>query len=401
MASATRKLKTEGGHDVTLSLITVGDEPPAEFLIFKAGMNTTSKGDFLFDAKAAADVMAAFQKHGADVMIDLEHLSIDDEGANYDPDARGWCRLEVRAGGDLWASNVTWTPDGGVRLREKRQRYVSPAFSFNTKTRRIDEIVNIAITALPATDKPAALVAAARRHTKLSTYEGESPMTPEEFTKLAEALGLGPDAKVEDVFAQLAAMMKKITDATNGTPPAEDAAAAASDAPKPEDPPVVVAAKRLSTGVRKLSRLAGKAEIGEVVAEIETWRQSHLDAEKERGRVAQERLTLEGSERRKLVATLVTIGGETPATAWAKDAEGIPDGKTPCKRLADEPLTELRTRVDMLSKGKTKQKDPVPPAGDDASGLTPEQMKICKDTGCDPATFAALRKSTPAITVRS
>src|SRR5688572_5109999 len=72
-----------------------------EFLIFKPGVNKTLKGDFLFDSIAAASVMAAFETHGADVMIDLEHLSLDTESPAFDPDARGWCKLAVKPDGSL------------------------------------------------------------------------------------------------------------------------------------------------------------------------------------------------------------------------------------------------------------------------------------------------------------
>jgi len=59
----------------TLTIEVKGEEPPREFRIFAAGENTTTKGRILFDEQAAADVMAAYEQHGVDLMIDLEHLS--------------------------------------------------------------------------------------------------------------------------------------------------------------------------------------------------------------------------------------------------------------------------------------------------------------------------------------
>jgi hypothetical protein len=105
-----------------------GDAPPSEFRLFKAGINETTKGEFLFDAKAAEMVMAACGgARQVDYAIDLEHLSLDTEARHYNPDALGHFKLEVR-NGELWAVNVTWNPDGARRLSEKTQRYVSPAF---------------------------------------------------------------------------------------------------------------------------------------------------------------------------------------------------------------------------------------------------------------------------------
>ena len=64
-----------------LSIEFVGEGPPREFRIFKAGINATTKGDFLFDDEAAEKVMAAAKRHGTDrnLMIDLEHLSLEPE----------------------------------------------------------------------------------------------------------------------------------------------------------------------------------------------------------------------------------------------------------------------------------------------------------------------------------
>lgn len=160
-----------------------GDEPPTEFRIFAGGWNETQKGRFLFDEQAASAVMAAYEQWGIDLPIDLEHQMLADT-PSPDPtakDSRGSFNLELRDDGSLWAVNVKWTADGAARLREKRQRYISPAFNFD-KNRRPTEIVNVAITSLPATNEAPALVAASRtardmRTKKLSTGTAFSDLT--------------------------------------------------------------------------------------------------------------------------------------------------------------------------------------------------------------------------------
>jgi hypothetical protein len=142
--------------------VLANDALPTEFRLFVTGWNDTEQGRFLFDANAAAATMAAYKEWGVDLMIDLEHQSLT-PGTPADPtarDARGWCQLELRPDGSLWAVNVSWTPDGAARLREKRQRYISPAFGFNRETSRVTKILNVAITAMPATHETPALVAA-------------------------------------------------------------------------------------------------------------------------------------------------------------------------------------------------------------------------------------------------
>lgn len=134
---------------------------PTEFRLFKAGVNQTAKGDYLFDAKAAASVMNAYKRNGVQIPLDLEHESLAASAPRSDSrDARGWMNLEVR-NGELWATSVTWTPDGARRLQEKTQRFVSPAFLHDSDG-RITELCNAAIVAMPATYGATPLVAAGR-----------------------------------------------------------------------------------------------------------------------------------------------------------------------------------------------------------------------------------------------
>src|ERR1700690_4451425 len=126
-------------HQMRISralLPMVSNEPPKEFRMFKAGWNSTKKGKFLFDDEAARYVKAQYKTHGVDRPIDLEHMSIDSEAKNWDPDARGWFQMEMRDG-ELWAVNVRWTPDGAARLKNGTQRYLSPCFAFDKETKRI------------------------------------------------------------------------------------------------------------------------------------------------------------------------------------------------------------------------------------------------------------------------
>jgi phage I-like protein len=141
----------------------VGDALPTEFRIFSPGVIETSKGPDLFDEEAARSVMKYYVDEGVDVPVDLEHDSLNGQGLRADEkDARGWFKLELRADGSLWAVDVRWTPDGERRLREKTQRYISPAFVRDKETGRITRLLNVAIVSMPATYDAAPLVAASR-----------------------------------------------------------------------------------------------------------------------------------------------------------------------------------------------------------------------------------------------
>jgi phage I-like protein len=331
-------------------LLPAGETPPREFRLFVLGWNETENGRYLFDAQAASTVMAAAAAHGVDRMIDLEHLSLDPEARHYDPDARGWAKLELRADGSLWAVDVRWTDDGAARLLAKRQRYVSPAF-MTTEDGRITKVINIAITALPATHQTPALIAASIMRLSLD---------PEKVKAILAALKEG------DAESAMAICEALLVDAASGEAPAAEPApeapapeAAAAPAPAEgeeedeEDKPAEMAA------AARIMRLSGKTSVAAAVDEIEAWRASHLELEAGRAKLAAEREALEGAERKAQIAELIKLGAETPATAWAD-----PMAKTlkPCKRLASEPLAELRERVKALSAGRTESKNPKPAA---------------------------------------
>ncbi|HVW28102.1 MAG TPA: phage protease [Polyangiaceae bacterium] len=251
----------------------VATTPPTEFRLFKYGVNETAKGPVLFDATAANEVMAAYEQHGVDLMIDLEHQSLEAPVRADSFDARGWFQLELRSDGSLWAVNVRWTPDGARRLAEKTQRYISPAF-YTGENGRVEELINVAICAMPATHGALPLVAASRlgTHTsrmvgtrlpnnaadafaKLASSRGltvggllrkivlattpNSPMPPIEAAKMIEAvavaLGMQKDstaAEIVAVFDQLIAALGG-AGATGDVPPADPTADSADGAPAP------------------------------------------------------------------------------------------------------------------------------------------------------------------------
>lgn len=142
-----------------------GEDPsqlPTAFRIFAAGVNESTKGSVLFDAEAAEAVMSAWQAWGVDIMIDLNHESLEPALRPDSADARGWARLAVQDG-ELWAVDVRWTEDGAERLRSKKQRYISPAFTHDAEEPyRVRELINVAIVAMPATLGAPALMAASR-----------------------------------------------------------------------------------------------------------------------------------------------------------------------------------------------------------------------------------------------
>lgn len=129
-------------------------EPPKEFRLWPFGQIPTLKGTFTFDQAAAEKVMAAFKDYGNELSFDYEHQAI--FGPPPAP-AAGWFTLDLRDDG-LWAVNVRWTERAAAFLRSKEYRYFSPAFNADGD-KRITELVNVALTNIPATKHMDPLVA--------------------------------------------------------------------------------------------------------------------------------------------------------------------------------------------------------------------------------------------------
>jgi len=310
--------------------------------------------------------MAAATEHGVDCMLDLEHLSLDQESNAYDPDARAWFQLEVR-NGELWAVNVRWTDDGARRLREKTQRYISPAFSIDDEG-RVTEIVNVALVAMPATHGTPALVAANRRPRMKTLKDRKNELAArlsiakQKIAKLADGEGDAPSGKFAAV--QAAAMKAgealAALDGVAGVDEAMGALDAALAAVKEfEDVAAAMgaaAADAPATDAAEQQQMADKpAEEQQQMARKEA-ELIALRAEVARAKHEAEvkRLTAEMEERTALKAKLVAMERETPATV---------------ELLNDTPIEKLRERVRMFEKAPAmKLGNVAPPTGSGVTG---------------------------------
>lgn len=353
------------------SLIDLGasETPPTEFRIWRAGKNETTKGTFIFDAVAAKYVMGALAAHNVDLMIDLEHLSVDDKHPNYDPDARGWCRLEVRDG-ELWAVDVRWTPDGAARLSDRRQRYVSPFFSYDPDTRRLTDIHNIAITAMPATDNAAPLVAASSR---------SKAMAADSMTGLMQ-LGLQPEATLEEILQAVADLNAKL----NPTPEPAEGASGATPQPDPEK-------EEMKAATSSLIRITGEKTAIAALSVVERWKTGALAADTDRQKNETDRKTLEAVERRELVTKLVVGGALTPAMAWENA-----DAREVASEYRETPIARLREKVAALPAAPSPKRPALPVT---ATALSAREIERCKANNIDPEKYAATKAKLGARTI--
>lgn len=370
-------------HRVLFSDLAAADPSalPTEFLIFRAGENHSTKGTYLFDDEAARMVMGAYATQGVDLMLDLEHHSLDAPIRQDSADARAWFRLELR-GGDLYAVDLRMTPDGARRLAEKTQRYTSPAF-FTDENGRITELINVALCAMPATHQAAPLVAASKArgawgcappasgYTVVRSPRLHNKMTPDQVKKIMAAL------EANDVDA-LAAVCKELlaAAASGGEAPAEPAGGealgdTAQTPPAEEEPAAQLAA--LTVQLTDLRRVQSET-IAALTSQVRT--------------LTDERDATNQVERLALVGKLVKLCAETPATAWSGD----PEKRVVVKRLQDESIASLRARVVALSANGVARGF-TPPAEAEPEWTAAEQKALLGMKPEQQAQFKAIRAS--------
>jgi phage I-like protein len=109
-----------------------------------------------------------------------------------------------------------------------------------------------------------------------------------------------------------------------------------------------------------------------------------------------EKLAAETVERRDLVVELIKLEVETPATAH----EGDPEKRVLCKRLAGEPVSEMRARVEAIRKLRPAAREhEAPETGGDESiaagvaKLSKTELAACKKRGISPEEFVASKRA--------
>ena len=177
-----------GRSHIVEAMIPVGASAdgsvPDEFCLLKAGINSYADGDkILFDDSAAAETMRRYTARGIDLMADYEHMSLARPPVPAPASAKKWTP-EVR-NGDLMATNIAWTDKAKSMLSAGEYRYYRIACRVETKSGRCIELINFALTNLPAGNGLQALVAASRNYTD---EENEMSKT------LIVALGMNADA---------------------------------------------------------------------------------------------------------------------------------------------------------------------------------------------------------------
>lgn len=318
-----------------------GRVPPTEFRIFRKGKNGSVKGDFAFDDKAAKVVMENAEKWGNRYPIDYAHGMVkhhDGDNPAEQHKAAGWFTPEVRDG-ELWATNVKWTPKAEAYLKDGEYAYFSPAFDVDGED-RVKELTNIALTNVPAMKNITPLVAASK-----TAEDDHAPSRVEERImaskqEMCEAIHKAHEAIhgkhydgahkaiVEAKLSQMSAGdMKEYCESLAKFFPDEDDKDDREESKKKDDEETEEREEsRLGVdGIRVMSMVAevtGKTDPEEAMGALMGMRDANKRLSKIEKELADLRVSKETDERQVLLSQAVKDGKISPAAAQGEGDDG-------------------------------------------------------------------------------
>jgi len=185
-------------------------------------------GHWFMDATIAAQVMARAATRKTDFVIDYEHQTLNSEKNGLPAPAAGWVKgieLEWREGQGLFATEPNWTRKGAGYIESREYRYLSPVFTYDTRTGAVLELLHVALTNYPALDGMDSLPALAAARFQLADPAAQP--TEEHPTvnrdQLIQHLRLSADASDDDIQTALTNLQSK----ADNTAVLEEALAAA------------------------------------------------------------------------------------------------------------------------------------------------------------------------------
>lgn len=324
---------------------------PADVRLLPAGAFRAWDGrpqevaNWLMTDEDGARLVAEASARTSDRVIDYEHATLlqAKAGGGKAP-AAGWFRaLEWRPGDGLWALGVQWTALAAKHLADREYRYLSPVFSYDGESGRVQQLLHASLTNDPGLDGLTDLAALAAELLLPPTRNQEQSMN-ELLKKLLASLGLQETATEAEALSAVAALKTNV-------------AALSAQVGSP-DPAKYV----------PIAALSGlQAEHAGVKSQLAT-----LTAEISAGKVA------------ALVADGLAAGKITPATeAWAKSL-GESNLAALTAFLAAAPVIVKTNETQSNGKGGNGN-------GGGGESLSSIDLAVCSAMGLSPDAYAKTR----------
>jgi phage I-like protein len=347
----------------------VDGKAPSEFRIFHYGKNTSTKGPFLFDEKAADAVMAYFKQRGLVLKADYEHQTFNTvkNGQPAPNSCKAWdpaIRVDQNGKPEFWATNVQWTDRARQMIEAGEYSYFSPAFDTDDDE-RVTAVLNFALTNLPALDNIDELIAA-------SAAVGEQVMKKMKCSQCDKNVKAPTDDDDGDDVACMACFNK-----AKAAKKATALSMAIGVDPNADETVALTAAQELVVGRDELKTLTSTDSINAALGVIRGWKESHNQVTALRAEIEGGKQTARNKEFGDLLDRAMTekrITKDFRETYWEKT-------HAPGGNATDAGLVQLRAFIGTapVIGGATPPKPPKQGPGP----LPAQQLAMAKEMGFD------------------
>ncbi len=181
---------------------------PETITVLPLGHVVSSKGEFDVDEGSFQAMKAQIAQRGVDLVVDYEHQTL----KGVEAPAAGWVK-ELRLEGGNIVAVVEWTPRGAEYLKNKEYRYLSPVVNVRKTDNKAMGLHSLALTNTPAIENMTPIV-------NSDNFEGGQVSM--DMQKLAQLLGLGPDATEEQIMEALQAVLAENKSLKEGKQPGDE-----------------------------------------------------------------------------------------------------------------------------------------------------------------------------------
>lgn len=189
---------------------------PTEICLFRKGVTETTKGQFVCDATAAKFTIENVKAHYGEALtnFDYGHGQVGFLQTHDSAKSAGWAKLAERDGA-LWATEIEWTPTARKALLDREYRFFSPTVYRDPETRRLTNLVNVALTNLPATKGQRPIVnSLLEQQTPMSAPQSTAPSAAESPSNATPDLASlqASNAQLLAAVSQLQGQLKQAQD---------------------------------------------------------------------------------------------------------------------------------------------------------------------------------------------
>ncbi|ECB7413357.1 hypothetical protein E1J77_18350 [Salmonella enterica subsp. enterica serovar Typhimurium] len=204
--------------------LTAEATPATRVRIFPAGEFRSNDGrpkecrTWVMNAACAQRLITAAASKKTDYSFDYEHQTLRAVVNGKPAPASAWFKsLEWVEGDGLYAVDVDWTAAASQMIAAREYRYLSPMFDYNPVTGEVGQLINVALTNLPALEElDEGVIAAASRLAATSSIFPEEPSMDEEqiaylLSQLRWILNLPETSTAADIKTELEKIITAIS----------------------------------------------------------------------------------------------------------------------------------------------------------------------------------------------